>query len=122
MTRKHALIELRDKVKAGDELDGLTVSRAFPAWKPLQKWSLMNLLEWACDADDIRAMGAAKVLHEAVLHKAAWVSLSYSSRYADQCSAEISHATVTCRIKSYIHASVWQLGTLEALIAQEPDT
>jgi hypothetical protein len=66
-TRKEALIKVRDGVKAGHELDGFTVSCAFPDWKPMEKWSLMHLLEWACDPTDIRAMGAVKALHNAVL-------------------------------------------------------
>jgi hypothetical protein len=119
MTREQALIELRDKVKAGDALDVQTFLHAFPAWKPLQKWPLMDLLEWACDADDIRAMGAAKALHEAVLPE--WVitiERVNSGRWIVTLRLEPRIGTVQADDDN--PARAWLLAAIEALIAQEP--
>ena len=120
MTRLHALIELRDKVQAGRELDGYTASYAFPDWKPLKKWSLMDLLEWACDPSDIRAEGAAKALHEAVLPGWAWAVKTLAT---DACQVWLDSAYGLRRI-GYIGtakdpARAWLLAILNALIAQE---
>ena len=131
--RKEALIKVRDGVKAGDELDGFTVSCAFPNWKPMEKWSLMQLLEWACDPTDIRAMGAAKALHNAVLP--GWAISRLTDWPSVGASCEIwgthegkdgerwhHHTDGRARADAHPLARVWLLAILEALIAQEPDT
>jgi hypothetical protein len=119
-TRKDALIELRDKVRAGDELDGFTVSCAFPNWKPMEKWSLMQLLEWACDPTDIRAMGAVKALHNAVLP--GWFpGISQNIHFGDWY-AWVQTKTLHHDARDQDPARAWLLAIFEALIEQEPDT
>jgi hypothetical protein len=118
-TRKKALIDLRDKVRTGRELDGFTVSYAFPDWKPLEKWSLMHLLEWACDPTDIRAMGAAKALHEAALPGWTW-GRTEGNIFVKNPSR--NRWNVFWGGPNDNPARAWLLAIFEALIAQEPDT
>jgi hypothetical protein len=74
----------------------------------------MQLLEWACDPTDIRAMGAAKALHEAVLPRCRWgAGDTQSGVYLDGYFLhEPSNGNP---------ARAWLLAIFEALIAQEPD-
>lgn len=112
MTRLEALIELRDKVKAGEgnRNDG-TLYRLFgDDW--VHAWDVL----------DRGSLNAAKALHEAVLHESTWVNISYSKRYAEESRAEVTHATGTWQAATDNPARAWLIAILEALIAQERPT
>ena len=68
MTRLQALEALLEKVEAGEIPDHGTVNRALmtEALRDLG-FPLRQLVQWIMDPTDIRGMGAAKALHEAVL-------------------------------------------------------
>ena len=68
MTRKEALSALIAEVEAGELPDRFLIYAAFPEFsKHMSSWPVVALIYWIMDPDDIRAMGAAKALHEAVL-------------------------------------------------------
>ena len=110
MTRKQALTELRDKVKAGDYLRWGHFAKGI-GLRPDDRHISAH---WAYNG----SLDAAKALHEAVLpaHRArldvgrrnrAWIVTPDNKKtdaYADT------------------PARAWLLAILEALIAQEPDT
>ncbi|MCP3653600.1 MAG: hypothetical protein GY766_01695 [Herbaspirillum sp.] len=67
MTRKEALQELLVKVKAGECPSRPQVFSAFPERDMFDGDPVGRLFDWACDPEDLRAMGAALSLLEAVL-------------------------------------------------------
>jgi hypothetical protein len=109
MTRKQALIELRDKVKAGDaaEVAGC-LGRMVVFDTP-----------WDFASQAISAhrgsLDAAKALHEAVLPGWGCEVCSGWEVVLRQYHRKIS-------AKHTSPARAWLLAILEALIAQEPDT
>ena len=121
MTRKQALIELRDKVKAEPYATmGHTIlcQRAFP--KPddfdgsreayAKSDAQMAILAWRNED-----LNAAKALHEAVLPGWGCEVCSGWEVVLRQYHRKIS-------AKHTSPARAWLLAILEALIAQEPDT
>ena len=67
MTRKEALTELIAKVEAGETSDQHLIDAAFPEFADvIYPWSISRVISWIM-LGDMRAMGAAKALHEAVL-------------------------------------------------------
>ena len=110
-TRKAALIELRDKVKAGewdtrfDEPDKAT-----------------GLRDWALTVDRIicnNDLNAAKALHEAVLHEKTFVQMHWSKRYEDETYVTITGLDQDRYIARSTPARAWLIAILEAIIAQD---
>jgi hypothetical protein len=112
MTRKQALIELRDKAKAGaiEPVDFICLAPQEHAWAQRAYEGLLD---------------AAKALHEAVLPGAFWnmghldePSLGYVATVAKGYFAD----SPSWRGYALTPARAWLLAILEALIAQESDT
>jgi hypothetical protein len=70
-TRREKLIALRDSVEAGEPPDAGIIVSALGRGNPSDT-ALVPLVKWACDPEDIRALGAAKALHESVLPGWGW--------------------------------------------------
>ena len=132
--RKQALIDLRDRLKAG-ETPNQDEFRAVFGWHKDQRHQLAVI---ACDSSDIRAMGAAKALHEAALPGWGWrVCECYLSDDAAvfpdfncpqhgerlRCSFDESvdwfDLTDVDQRPAGNPARAWLLAILEALIAEE---
>ena len=120
-TRKDALIELRDKVKAG--IDPNESAAAMPC----QRTTDLTYLAFRGSLD------AAKALHEAVLP--GWAISRLTDWPSVGASCEIwgthegkdgerwhHHTDGRARADAHTLARAWLLAILEALIAQEPDT
>jgi hypothetical protein len=104
MDRKAALIELRDKVKAGEFGTPDTPHCDLP---------VVHLIQAYCGSLD-----AAKALHEAVLPGFAW--FVQSDYRGDNPEASIEGHCVSVCFESDNPARAWLLAILEALIAEEP--
>jgi len=121
MTRKQALIELRDKVKAGTLVpDNLIVDEETS--KQIELAVNISPLHGDTWSDLLNAydgyLDAAKALHEAVLP--GWGAAMEAHGWAI-----VRHPTkrfLDCQATSDNPARAWLLAILEALIAQEPDT
>jgi hypothetical protein len=122
MTRKQALIELRDKVKAGyvDFDWGFAASPSRIAL-PNQWHDAMNAY--------LGSLDAAKALHEAVLP--GWTVEKLCEWHRDGQSVGWGAvlrqhvdppATISAGLFGTNPARAWLLAILEALISQEPDT
>jgi hypothetical protein len=66
MTRKDALAELIAMVEAGETLYAWLILAALDGIAS-NNTPIVQPVRWICDPEDIRGMGAAKALHEAVL-------------------------------------------------------
>jgi hypothetical protein len=120
MTRKQALIELRDKVKAGGDTLGevLDIERELNV-KPLGGhvttfWKAAH-----------GSLDAAKVLHDAVLP--GWTASIGQNAHHHNWSAWVRLVEGGIISKEFIlgeatPARAWLLAILDALISQEPDT
>jgi hypothetical protein len=117
MTRLQSLIELRDKVKAGEILQSVDAVDAFPMTPD-------GDVTWlhACKASQ-GSLDAAKALHEAVLPMHDWCVTNDASHAGDEegpC-AMIAHELggVELQQQSPSPARAWLLAILESLIAKE---
>ena len=105
-SRKDKLQELLAKVEAADKsclhLKRLPELHTDLVWK---SWS--------------GSLDAAKALHEAVLHERLAVVMTYTLRYADECSVRIWHPTDGDWIgRADNPARAWLCAILQALIAE----
>jgi hypothetical protein len=116
MTRREALIALRDKVKAGraDKYDG-------PPWHELFDGHVQA--QSVANAYYLGSLDAAKALHDAVLPGCRWFvghldepSLGYVATVAEGHFAD----SPSWRCYDIVPARAWLLAILSALIAQEP--
>ena len=99
--RKEALIELRDKVKAGDD--------GFSSFLPIEHEKTWSLFYKAFDG----SLDAAKALHEAVLREWDWnVTVDQAMVSNSTGMDEFAHVTGN-------PARAWLLAVLSALIALE---
>lgn len=114
MTRIEALIELRDDVKSGkgwSQISGILAMYAMGI-------EHVVLIPIILDPKDIRAMGAAKALHEAVLPGWGWQVFALTD--CDYVAVLDGPEFSTPEIEApYTPARAWLLAILEALIAQE---
>jgi hypothetical protein len=127
MTRKQALIELRDKVKAGGDTLGevLDIERELNV-KPLGGhvttfWKAAH-----------GSLDAAKALHDAVLpgwtvRMTAQIPSGLAFPYVHifkmrMTECDPPQGANSAGYEGYCPARAWLLAILEALIAQEPDT
>jgi hypothetical protein len=120
MTRKQALIELRDKVKSGaDDLDIIEALHHADVM-------LGQAGRYVYVIDAYRgSLDAAKALHEAVLP-----GRSHQWHISNEVNFDGYVCSIfSCAADSYVStthqptpARAWLLAILEALIAQEPDT
>lgn len=130
MTRLETLIELRDKVKAG-ECYPKDVLAVFPHY-------VGDCGQWSHDAYYHGSLDAAKALHEAVLIGHDWLIRNdeIHGGFANVTTHDFAaHVEISGNSsKSYVDsgasfpaysvnpARAWLLSILEALIAQEPAT
>ena len=77
MSRIDALKDLLAKVEAGAAIDRLTIWKAFDREARFGGWPIGQIFDWILDPQDVRAMGAAKALHEEELPGWRW-SVGYS--------------------------------------------
>lgn len=116
MTRIEALIELRDKVKAGDYAGFRRANRAAFS-TPCQDMDL-QLREEHCLHAYKGSLDAAKALHEAVLPGWGWQVFALTD--CDYVAVLDGPEFSTPEIEApYTPARAWLLAILEALIAQE---
>ena len=132
MTRKQALIELRDKVKAGNLVpDSLIVDEETS--EQIELAVNLGPLHGDCWADFLNAydgsLDAAKSLHDAVL--SGWTVEKLCEWHRDGQSVGWGAvlrqhvdppATISAGLFGTNPARAWLLAILEALISQEPDT
>jgi len=111
MTRLQALIELRDKVKAGEVVQAID---ARDLWPEIAIWGEV------CQASQ-GSLDSAKALHEAVLHERAWVEIHWSKRYDGESRVAINLGQEGWVAVYDTPARAWLLAILQALIAQEKD-
>lgn len=116
--RKQALQGLRDKVAAGETPSREVVFTAFPDRDMFDGEPVWRLFDWACDPEDIRAMGAVKALHDAVLHERVVCELKYSVRYGGLVRLWDMGSLISAAARDS-PARAWLLAILSALIAKE---
>ena len=112
-----ALIELRDKVKAGDRPAFEIGSLAANVWKPESAYGLCTFM--IVERAYLGSLDAAEVLHEAVLP--GWV-YNIAPGFAHVIPPHDNGDQEAHTGLSETVARAWLLAVLEALIAQEPDT
>ena len=117
MRRKEALAELIAKVEAEELPDRPLVHAAFPEFhKHKSGWPIGRLIDWIMDPEDIRGMGAAKALHEAVLPGWGWALTDIGEAHILSADGPIAAG------ESDNPARAWLLSILRALQAMEADT
>jgi hypothetical protein len=116
MDHKTALIELRDKVKAGEATHGC-FARAFINDDPGDV-GCVNIAIQAHHSYS-GSLDAAKALHEAVLPGFAW--FVQSDYRGDSPESSIEGYCVSVCFESENPARAWLLAILEALISQESE-
>ncbi len=124
MTRIDALRALYEAVKAGASEDDVAVLARAALGSELVSAGLMRLppyalVRWACDPRDpeLRAMGAALALHEAVLPGWTWCSeIGPSGPHDGYMSPPFSPDGITAQADT--PARAWLLAILAALIDQ----
>jgi len=107
-TRKEALIELRDKVKAGTADDFGAIKPGWPIFRGYAESAYHGSLD------------AAKALHEAVLHERVVAEIKHCARY-EPVVRIWDMAKMLCETTAINPARAWLLAILEALITKAGD-
>lgn len=120
MNKVDSLRELLAKVEAGEAVDVGTVNRALMTNKIKDLgFPLRRLVQWIMDPDDIRGMGAAKALHEAVLGEFCWDAKHVIRDGIRSHQYFIRHGYNCQWSESTNPARAWLIAILKALIAIE---
>ena len=121
MTRLEALRDLLAKVEAGETPEDLTILSAFPDLRRICGWGAVALINWAMNPDDIRAMGAAKALHEAALPEW-WLQHLGQVRGGWRVRIETQGKSIPdnlSKIYADTPARAWLIAIFYALVAKE---
>jgi len=119
MTKLEALTELAAKVEAGCIPKRDLVSAAFAHRDEKYKgFRLGELIHWIMQPDDIRAMGAARALHEAVLPGWDIQITTYEDDSFEASVARPMEVRTYDGVSMYM-ARAWLLAIIRALIAEE---
>jgi hypothetical protein len=121
MTRKQALIQLRDKIKAGGWVSN---GGSDDSWLVIHAAGFKHLHQHFYKAWHKGSLDAADALHEAALPGWSWSLHSDACDEESQASVHFHEGDVHAHYSEFDRnpARAWLLAILEALIAQEPDT
>ena len=119
MTPKLAALQrLHDAMMDGRKPDNDTIIAAFGCRRLKNGWDATALIGWIMAPADIRAMGAAKALHEALLPERS-CAITFGGEYGATVTFPPTWDDLHLTVSNLIPARAWALAIIKALMAQE---